>query len=192
VATFSRLLTAGRFCQDKHKEGQAMPSLRDQLLRAGVITKEQKRQVDQEERRERKKLQKGQAEEVAQARQRQAYEARLEAQRAADQQRAAAQRTQLEVWEQRLQIRHIIDYWQTPPEPAGTRRWYFVTRSNTIKYLDVSEPTASQLSRGALAIVEHPEEPDTPYVLIDREAATLIARIDPQYVRFYNEEPADE
>ena len=169
-----------------------MPSLRDQLLRAGMITKEQKRQVDQEERRERKKHQKGQAEEATQAQQRQAYEARLEAQRAADQQRTAAQRTQLEAREQRLQIRHIIAYWRMPTEPVGTRRWYFATRSNTIKYLYVSEPTASQLSHGALAVVEYPEELETPYILIDREAATLIARIDPQYVRFHNEEPADE
>lgn len=169
-----------------------MPSLRDQLLRAGMITKEQKRQADQEERRERKKHQKGQAEEAAQAQQQQAYEARLEAQRTADQQRAVAQRTQLGAREQGLQIRHILDYWQVPIEPAGTRRWYFATRSNTIRYLDVSDPTASQLSRGALAIVEHPEELETPYVLIDREAAVLMARLAPQYVRFYNEAPADE
>jgi uncharacterized protein YaiL (DUF2058 family) len=157
-----------------------------------MITKKQKRQADQEERRERKKHQKGQAEEAAQAQQRQAYAARLEAQRAADQQRAAAQRAQLDAREQRLQIRHIIAYWQVPTEPTGSRRWYFTTRSNTIKYLYVSEPTASQLRHGALAIVEHPEDLETPYVLIDREAATLIARLDPQYVRFYNEEPADE
>jgi uncharacterized protein YaiL (DUF2058 family) len=58
--------------------------------------------------------------------------------------------------------------------------------------LYVSEPTAAQLSRGALAIVEHPEERDMSYVLIDHEAAALIAQIDAQYVRFYNEEPADE
>ena len=169
-----------------------MPSLRDQLLRAGVITKEQKHQVEQEERRERKKHQKGQAEDAAQIQQQQAYEARLEAQRAADQQRAAAQRLQLEAREKRLQIRQVIDYWKMPTEPAGTRRWYFTTRGNTIEHLYVSEPTATQLSRGVLAIVEHPEEADMPYVLIDQEAAALIARIDPQYVRFHNEGPADE
>jgi uncharacterized protein YaiL (DUF2058 family) len=56
----------------------------------------------------------------------------------------------------------------------------------------VSEPIAAKLSRGALAIVEYPEERDMSYVLIDHEAAALIARIDAQYVRFYNEEAADE
>jgi uncharacterized protein YaiL (DUF2058 family) len=169
-----------------------MQSLRNQLLRAGVITKEQNRQVEQEARRERKKHQKGHAEEAVQAQQRQTYEARLETQRAADRHRSAVQRAELEAREKYLQLRHIIDYWQVPEEPAGTRRWYFPTRSNTIKYLYVSEPTAAQLSRGALAIVEHPEARDTSYVLIDHEAAALITRIDAQYVRFYNEEPADE
>jgi uncharacterized protein YaiL (DUF2058 family) len=169
-----------------------MQSLRDQLLKVGVITKQQKHQIEQEKRRERRQLKKGYLDDVTQARQRQAYEAKLEAQRAADRQRAAAQRAQQEAKEKRLQIRHIIDYWQVPEEPAGTRRWYFTTRHNTIKYLYVSEPLAAQLGTGALAIVERPDETDTPYTLVDHEAAKLIARIDPQYVRFYNDEPADE
>jgi uncharacterized protein YaiL (DUF2058 family) len=169
-----------------------MQSLRNQLLRAGVITKEQNRQVEQEARRERKKHKKGHAEEAVQAQQRQAYEVRLEAQRAADRQRSAVQHAELEARDKYLQLQHIIDYWQVPAEPAGTRRWYFPTRSNTIKYLYVSEPTAAQLSRGTLAIVENPQERDMSYVLIDHEAAALIAQIDAQYVRFYNEEPADE
>jgi len=169
-----------------------MQSLRNQLLRAGVITKEQNQQVEQEARRERKKHKKGHTEDAVQAQQRQTYEARLEAQRAADRHRSAAQRAELEAREKHLQLQHIIDYWQASAEPAGTRRWYFTTRSNIITYLYVSEPTAAQLSRGALAIVEHPEEREMPYILIDHEAAALIARIDAQYVRFYNEEPADD
>ena len=44
-----------------------------------------------------------------------------------------------------------------------------------------------QLSTGALAIVEYPEELEEPrYVLIERDAAELVARVDPTYVRFHN------
>jgi uncharacterized protein len=163
-----------------------MQNLRDQLLKTGLINKGQKQQIEQEKRRERKQLKKGQADEIAQEQQRQAYEARLEAQRAADRERAAAQRAQLEAKEKFLRIRHITDYWRLE-EPSGTRRWYFVTRNNVVKYLYVSEPLGLQLSTGTLAIVERPEEFEEPrYVLIEREAAELVARVDPTYVRFHN------
>jgi uncharacterized protein YaiL (DUF2058 family) len=173
------------------QEGGAMQSLRDQLSKAGIVTKEQKRQVEQQKRRERKQHKPGQVEERLQEQQRQAYEARLQAQRLADQQRAAEQSAQRAAHEKRLQIRHIIEYWKILPEPAGTRRWYFTTRQNTIKYLYVTEPLAAQLSRGALAIAEYPEALDTPHVLIDQEAAVMIRRIDPLYICFHNTDPLE-
>ena len=164
-----------------------MQNLRDQLLKTGLVSKGQKQQVELEKRRERKQLKKGQADELAREQQRRAYEAKLEAQRVADRERAATQRAQLEAKEKLLRIRHIADYWRLSEEPSGTRRWYFVTRNNAVKYLDVSEPLGLQLSTGALAVVERPDEFEEPrYVLIEREAAELIARIDPTYVRFHN------
>jgi uncharacterized protein len=166
-----------------------MQNLRDQLLQKGLISKGQKQQIEQDKRRERKQLKKGQADEIAQAQQRQAYEAKLEAQRAADRQRAAEQHALLEAKEKLLRIRHIADYWKLSEEPSGTRRWYFMTRNNIVKYLYVSEPIGLQLSTGTLAVVERPEEFEEPrYVLIEREAAELVARIDPTYVRFHNTE----
>jgi len=164
-----------------------MQNLRDQLLKTGLITKGQKQQVEQDKRRERKQLKKGQADEIARAQQRQAYEAKLEAQRAADRQRAAEQHELLEAKERLLRIRHIIDYWKLSEEPSGTRRCYFVTQNNRVKYLYVSEPMALQLSTGTLAIVEYPGEFEEPrYLLIEGDAAALVAHIDPTYVRFHN------
>src|SRR5262252_309903 len=164
-----------------------MQNLRDQLLKTGLITKGQKQQVEQDKRRERKQLKKGQADEIARAQQQQAYAAKLEAQRAADRQRAAVQHAALEAQEKLLRIRHIVDYWKLSEEPSGTRRWYFMTRNNIVKYLSISEPIGLQLSTGTLAIVERPEEFDEPrYFLIEREAAELVARIDPTYIRFHN------
>jgi uncharacterized protein YaiL (DUF2058 family) len=166
-----------------------MQNLRDQLLKTGLITKGQKQQVEQDKRRERKQLKKGQAEETARAQQQQAYEAKLEAQRAADRQRAAEQRELLEAKERLLRMQHIVDYWKLSEEPSGTRRWAFVTRNNSVKYLYVSEPVALQLSTGTLAIVEYPGEFEEPrYLLIEGDAAALVARIDPTYVRFHNTE----
>ena len=164
-----------------------MQNLRDQLMKTGLITKGQKQQVEQDKRRERKQLKKGQADELAQTQQRQAYEARLEAQRAVDRQRAAEQRERLEAKEKLLRLQHIVDYWGLSEEPSGTRRWYFMSRNNIVQYLYVSEPIGLQLSTGTLAIIERPEESEEPrYVLIEREAAELVARVDPTYVRFHN------
>ena len=163
-----------------------MQNLRDQLLKTGLISKGQKQQVEQDKRRERKQLKKGEADEIAQEQQRRAYEARLEAQRVADRERAAAQRAQLEAKEKFFRIQQITDYWRLE-EPTGTRRWYFMTRNNEVKYLYISEPLGLQLSTGALAIVERPDEFEEPcYVLLEREAAELVARVDPTYVRFHN------
>jgi len=163
-----------------------MQNLRDQLLKTGLISKGQKQQVEQEKRRERKQLKKGEADEIAQEQQRRAYEARLEAQRVADRERGAAQRAQFEAKEKFFRIQQITDYWRLE-EPTGTRRWYFMTRNNEVKYLYISEPLGLQLSTGALAIVERPDEFEEPrYVLLEREAAELVARVDPTYVRFHN------
>lgn len=165
---------------------QGMPSLRDQLLKTGVATKKQKHQVEQEKRRERKRHKKGHVEDTTLAQQQQAHAARMEAQRSADQQRAAEQRAALEAREQRLRIQHIIDYWYTTEETQGTERWHFQTRQNTIAHIYVSGPAAARLEAGDLAIVERPDTEESPYVLVPREAASYIALVDQQYIRFTN------
>src|SRR5262245_23727653 len=166
-----------------------MQNLRDQLLKTGLITKGQKQQVEQDKRRERKQLKTGQADEITRAQQQRAYDARLQAQRTADRQRAAEQHELLQAKEQLLRIQHIIDYWKLSEEPSGTRRWYFATQNKSIQYLYVSEPMALQLDTGTLAIVQYPGEFEEPrYLLIEGDAAALVARIDPTYVRFHNTE----
>src|SRR5262249_17493021 len=127
------------------REGRAMPSLRDQLIKTGLISKGQKHQVEHEKRRERKQLKKGQADDLAQEQQRQAYEARLEAQRVADRERAAAQHAQLEAKEKLLRIRHIADYWRFSGKPAGGSMGGFLLRNNIILYLSFSSALVVQL-----------------------------------------------
>jgi uncharacterized protein YaiL (DUF2058 family) len=168
-----------------------MQNLRDQLLKAGVATKQQKQQVEQEKRRKRKKQQKGQAEAEDQAQQRRAHEDRLAAQRVADRERAAAQRAVLDAKETQLRLQNIIDYWQLPEEPDGRRRWYFTTRRHTINYLYVSNPTADRLSAGDVAIVEQPGAEEEHYVMVEREAAEHIAPIDRRLIRFSNSVSTD-
>ena len=156
-----------------------MQSLREQLLKAGLVSEGHKRHL-------RTTKPRGQAEEAMPVQQRQACKAELASRRAAEAQRAAAEQARREVQEKRLQIQHIVDYWSLPEEQTGARRWYFVTRNKTIRHLYVSDRTATQLSAGEVAIVERPDESEPRYVLVEREAAEYIARIDPEYIRFFN------
>lgn len=163
-----------------------MQNLRDQLLKAGLANKQQKNQIETEKRRSRKKKKRGQAEADAQEQQRLAHVARLEAQREADRERAAAQRAELDAKEKLLRLQNIINYWQFSEDENADRPWYFTTRHNTINHLYVSRSTARRLMDGDMAIVEHPEREEMPYVLVEHEAAAHIDPIDPDLVRFSN------
>ena len=163
-----------------------MQNLRDQLLKAGIASKKQKQQVEQDKRRERKRQKKGQAEAEAMVQQRQAHEARREAQRNADRARAATQRADLEAKEQRLRLQNIINYWQLPDDANAMRRWYFTTRRHTIRYIYVSEPTAERLRLGDVAIVECSDADEERYVLLEHEGAEHIVPIDRDLIRFSN------
>jgi hypothetical protein len=163
-----------------------MQNLRDQLLKAGLANKQQKQQIETENRRSRKRQKRGKAEEAAQEQQRLAHEARLEAQRAANRERAAAQRADIDAREQLLRLQNIIDYWQLDEDDRADRPWYFTTRHNTINHVYVSRPTANRLMAGDVAIVEHPQREDMRYVLVEHDAAAHIEPIDPEFVRFSN------
>lgn len=165
-----------------------MQNLRDQLLKAGLANKQQKQQIETEKRRSRKRQKKGRAEETAQVQQRLAHEARMEAQRAADRERAAVQRAEIDAREKLLRLQNIIAYWQLDEDEIdrADRPWYFTTRDNTINHLYVSKPTANRLTSGEVAIVEHPEREDMHYVLVEHDAAAHIDPIDPDLVRFSN------
>ncbi len=163
-----------------------MQNLRDQLLKAGLANKQQKQQVETEKRRSRKRQKKGKAEEAVQEQQRLAHEARMEAQKTSDRERAAAQRAEIDAREKLLRLQNIIDYWQLDEEDRADRPWYFTTRHDTINHVYVSRSTANRLTAGDVAIVEHPQREDMRYVLVEHDAAAHIEPLDPDLVRFSN------
>ena len=131
----------------------AMQNLRDKLLKAGLVDKKQKTQVDTQDRRDKK--QKG-AEQLAAeeaAKQRQFADklaAEAEAKRQIEAERAA-ERTR---HEDRDRIRSLCEHWSVRQRRPGQLRFYFTRRSGRISYLLVNEELAEKLSVGALAIVE--------------------------------------
>ena len=131
----------------------AMQNLRDKLLKAGLVDKKQKVQVDTQDRREKKQRGADQlaAEEAEKQRlfaEKQAAEA--EARRQADLAKVAERASH----EAANRVRNICDRWAVRLTKPGQRRFYFVQRSGRVGYLWLPEVICDQLCLGALAIVE--------------------------------------
>ena len=131
----------------------AMQNLRDKLLKAGLVDKKQKQQVDTQDRRDKK--QKGADQLAAEEAERkrlfaEKQAAEIEAARQIELERAAERAKH----EDEYRVRSICDRWAVRQRRPGQRRFYVVQRSGKLTYLQVGEDIAQQLYTGALAIVE--------------------------------------
>ena len=169
-----------------------MQNLRDKLLKAGKISKKQKRQGDQNTRQRRKKRQKQgapSAAEEAEAKRQALYEAQLAEQQARDLALEAERRKEREAKERILRSRHIIDSYSQRLR-SGRRRWYFVASDNHIRYITIRDSDAWLLEEGRLAIVERlddqREDDAQTYQVVPRDTAEVLWEMNDAYVRFWN------
>jgi len=72
------------------------------------------------------------------------------------------------------------------PLCPGERTFYFVTRKNRLRRLELSLEQAAALESGALAVAERPEPGQIAHALISREAAEALLLDFPRAVRFFN------
>ncbi len=147
----------------------AIQNLRDKLLKAGLVDKKQKQQVDTQDRRDKKQKTVEQLAAEEAERQRQFAEqqvAEAEANRQREAQRTV-DRLQHETWNR---VRNICDRWAVRQIKPGARRFHFVQRSGRIGYLLVNDALYDQLLQGALAVVERlpPDEIAPPLREIER------------------------
>jgi uncharacterized protein YaiL (DUF2058 family) len=68
----------------------------------------------------------------------------------------------------------------------GERAFYFVTRKNRLRRLELSLEQAAALEAGALAVVERPEPGQIEHALVPADAAVALLRDFPKAVRFFN------
>lgn len=147
----------------------AIQNLRDKLLKAGLVDKKQKQQVDTQDRRDKKQKSVEQLAAEEAERQRQFAEqqaAEAEANRLREAQRTV-DRLQHETWNR---VRNICDRWAVRQIKPGARRFHFVQRSGRIGYLLVNDALYDQLLQGALAVVERlpPDEIAPPLREVER------------------------
>jgi uncharacterized protein YaiL (DUF2058 family) len=164
--------------------------LRDQLLKAGLVSKQAKHAADTDARKQRK--QRSREESISEARQKaRQFEEQRSRQALENREREARRQTTRLEEARRRQVRSLAGSWAIREARPGPRRWCFVTRDGRIRWFDVSAWVGWQLEVGNLAIVERPGDDDEPHAIVPRTVAERIVALDPDFVRFWNRAPTD-
>jgi len=83
------------------------------------------------------------------------------------------------------QLRERVLATQVPVEP-GDRAFYFVTRKNRLRRLELSDGQAEALEQGRLAVVERPDPAQIEHALVPGPVAVELLSDFPKAVRFLN------
>ncbi len=170
-----------------------MQSLRDKLLKAGLVTPEQA-----------KKAEEAKAAPVASERppRERRHEGRHDGPGRRDRDKperlppvpklpplpGSKEHQRLEAQKQReldAKLRELVLATQIPLEPGATA-FYFVTRKGRLRRLELSEAQAKALEEGRLAVVERQEPAQIEHSLVPPETAEKMHALFPKSVRFFN------
>mgnify|MGYP002651433254 CR=1 FL=1 len=153
-------------------------SLRDQLLKAGLVNQKQVKQVSKEQKKQKRLEHKGQVE-VDDTQQRLAKEAMAEKAKR-DQELNRQQQEKAEQKARAAQVKQLIEVSRLPK--LTTEDYYNFVDDKKVKRISVNNLMRDKLSSGSLAIVRH----GGGYEIIPREAALKIQERDPRRVVLLN------
>ncbi|RRV06934.1 DUF2058 domain-containing protein [Pseudomonas sp. v388] len=153
-------------------------SLRDQLLKAGLVNQKQAKQVSKEKQKEQRLVHKGQAQ-ADDSQKRAAQEAMAEKARR-DQELNRQQQEKVEQKARAAQIKQLIEVSRLPK--LTTEDYYNFVDDKKVKRISVNALVRNKLSSGSLAIVHH----GGGYEIIPREAALKIQERDPRRIVLLN------
>ena len=153
-------------------------SLRDQLLKAGLVNEKQAKQAGKQKQKQQRLEKKGQIE-VDDSQQQAALQAKAE-KIARDQELNRQQQEKVEQKARAAQIKQLIEVSRLPK--LTTEDYYNFVDDKKVKRLSVNAMLRDKLSRGSLAIVRH----GGGYEVIPREAALKIQERDPARVLLLN------
>ncbi|MGK0360184.1 MAG: hypothetical protein ACI9U2_002497 [Bradymonadia bacterium] len=159
-----------------------MSSLRDQLLKSGLVSKKQARQ-SQHKRRVEKTEKGGAALEAEKAAQTAAVAAQRAEQRAADKAREASRNVGKDAQDLQNRVAQIVSGGRARVDDRGNRRFYFETRDARVVYLALSEQQNTDLAEGRMGIVESRAGKVT---VVDRDTAQRVAELDSDWIRRFN------
>ncbi len=167
-----------------------MGSLRDQLQKAGLITRRDQRRVERELKEERRRKQgTREARAVVEAREDAARRARQEEAREQYLAERAARRAVEEGAARELQVTHLLRHHALRLGSGPQRFWHRTLGGTHCHRLDVPERIAVDLTNGRLGIGAVPAHGDVDYVVVPREVALRVRAIRPERIVFWNESP---
>ncbi|AAZ35763.1 DUF2058 domain-containing protein [Pseudomonas savastanoi pv. phaseolicola] len=153
-------------------------SLRDQLLKAGLVNQKQAKQVGKEKQKEQRLVHKGQAR-ADDSQKRAAQEAMAEKAKR-DQELNRQQQEKVEQKARTAQVKQLIEVSRLPK--LITEDYYNFVDDKKVKRISVNALVRNKLSSGSLAIVHH----GGGYEIIPREAALKIQERDPRRIVLLN------
>ena len=159
-------------------------SLRDQLLKAGLVNEKQAKQATKQKQKQQRLEKKGQVEKDDSQRQA-ALQAYAEKQ-ARDQELNRQQQQKAEQKARAAQIKQLIEGSRLPK--LKTEDYYNFVDGKKVKRIAVNDSLRDKLSRGSLGIVRH----DGGYEMLPRDAALKIQERDPQRIILLNEPTSQE
>jgi uncharacterized protein YaiL (DUF2058 family) len=167
-------------------------SLRDQLMKAGVVSRKQKRDAERELKRRRKKKQ-GERASKRDLAQREREQAEAQRQAAVEQAlaRRRASQAEQEAGARRLRANQIVEHHALHSALGPQRFWHPTPGSPVLNRLDLPRKLAEQLRLGQLAVVWSESFGEPSYRVVTREVALRLRGILAERVLFLNETPPD-
>ncbi len=160
-----------------------MGSLRDELLKKGLVDARRERRVRHSEENRQKAVGRRTVEAERQRRDQEYQKQRAQA-RQADQERAEHQATEeqsVEAWVRRGLVANA---------QFGNRRFHFVTRENRVSFIDVSNAAQRALADGRQGIVEARGQAAGDFCVVTADSCRAILAVEPECVVFFNQSPA--
>lgn len=163
-----------------------MGSLRDEMIKKGLADEKRARAVAHQEKARQRQVGEGAVELERRAREEEARH-KSDEKRAEDRRREEERRRHHDDEIERNRIPDLIRAGLVRDGGSGSRRFYFVTRENTLSFLEVSDTAVLRLAEGRLAIVESEGVvARKDFCLVASEQAAEIVDLDPERVRFWN------
>lgn len=153
-------------------------SLRDQLLKAGLVNEKQAKQAAKQKQKQQRLVHKGQAE-LDDSQRQAALQAQAE-KLARDQELNRQQQEKADQKARAAQVKQLIESSRLPK--LTTEDYYNFVDDKKVKRLSVNNLMRDKLSRGSLAIVRH----GPGYEVIPRDAALKIRERDPRRIILLN------
>lgn len=159
-----------------------MQNLRDKLLKAGLVTQEQAKQAEVRVAKPRPLAPSERPERPERPERAESRIPKLPPLPGSREHQRLMSKRQLELDKR---MREIVLAAQVPTEP-GNQTFYFVTRKQRLRRLELSPAHQQALESGALAVVERPDPGQIEHALVPAETAEKLLGLSEKAVRFLN------